>query len=241
MSKTVRRIVRIDEEKCDGCGACVPKCAEGALQIVGGKARLVTEVYCDGLGACLGECPRGAITIEERGAEEFDEDAAQRHAERFSRSQAPAAARPTTCCPTVGSAVSARPVSQAGPDVHQAPVLSNFPIQLGLVGPSAPFLRDADILLAADCAGYVFPGLRRFLDGRVLIIACPKLDDAEAHLERLTAILKQSTVKSITVVRTEVPCCAGLVRLAEAAVAASGRDVPVDVVVVGIDGKLKDT
>ncbi len=240
MSKTVRHIVRIDEEECDGCGACVPACTEGALQIVGGKARLVTEVYCDGLGACLGQCPRGAITIEERGAEEFDEDAAQRHAERSSRLRTPAAAQPVPCRPTVGPAASARPVSQAGPDVHQAPALSNFPIQLGLVSPASPFLHDADILLAADCAGYVYAGLWQLLRGRVLLIACPKLDDAEAHLEKLTAILKESMVKSITVVRTEVPCCSGLVRLAMAAVARSGRKVPVDVVVVGIDGKLKD-
>jgi ferredoxin len=239
MSKTVRRIVRIDEEKCNGCGACVPKCAEGALQIVGGKARLVTEVYCDGLGACLGECPRGAITIEERGAEEFDEDAAQRHAERSSRSQAPAAAQPATCCPVVEPVKGARAVHGPAGDLSPLPPLPNFPIQLGLVGPGAPFLRDAHVLLAADCAGYLFPGLRRLLDGHVLIIACPKLDDSEVHLEKLTAILKQSTVKSITVVRTEVPCCAGLVRLAEAAAAASGRDVPVDVVVVGIDGEVK--
>lgn len=240
MSKTVRPIVRIDEEKCDGCGACVPKCAEGALQIVGGKARLVTEVYCDGLGACLGECPRGAITIEQRGAEAFDADAAQRHAARSTRSQAAAPAQPASCCPVVEPVKDARIAHGPADDASPLPRLPNFPIQLGLVGPAAPFLRDAQVLLAADCAGYLFPGLRRLLDGRVLIIACPKLDDAQAHLEKLTDILKRSTVKSITVVRTEVPCCSGLVRLAEAAAAASGRDVPVDVVVVGIDGQLKD-
>jgi len=240
MSKTVRRIVRIDEEKCDGCGACVPKCAEGALQIVGGKARLVTEVYCDGLGACLGECPRGAITIEERAAEGFDEDAAQRHAARSSQSRVPVAAQPATCCPVIEPVKGARAVhGPASPDARRAPALANFPIQLGLVGPASPFLHDADVLLVADCAGYVYAGLQRLLQGRVLLIACPKLDDARAHLEKLTAILKRSTVKTVTVVRTEVPCCSGLVRLAEAAVAGSGRDVPVDVVVVGIDGEMK--
>jgi len=239
VTRKARQIVRIDEEKCDGCGACVPACAEGALRIVDGKARLVSETYCDGLGACLGNCPRGAISIEERPAESFDEEAARRHVERSSRADAPAAEE-ASCCPVVQPVRVAHPAKAPDGALPPLPPLPNFPIQLGLVGPAAPFLRDADVLLAADCAGYVFPGLRRFLDGRVLIIACPKLDDAGAHLQKLTEILKRSTVKSITVVRTEVPCCSGLVRLAEAAAAASGRDVPVDVVVVGIDGEVKE-
>jgi len=239
VSRKVRQIVRIDEEKCDGCGACVPACAEGALRIIDGKARLVSEVYCDGLGACLGNCPRGAITVEERPADDFDEEAARRHVERSSRSDAPAA-EPAACGPGLEPARGARAAHGRAADASPLPPLPNFPIQLGLIGPAAPFLRDAHVLLAADCAGYVFPSLRRFLDGHVLIIACPKLDDARAHLEKLTEILRRSTVKSITVVRTEVPCCAGLVRLAEAAVAASGRDVPVHVVVVGIDGEVKE-
>ncbi len=239
MSSKVRQIVRIDEAKCNGCGVCVPACAEGALQIIDGKARLVSEVYCDGLGACLGQCPRGAITIEEREAREFDEEAARRHVERSSEPRRPAAG-PLPCCPVVEPTPARHAAAQPETDFRRAPPQSNFPIQLGLVGPAAPFLHDADIVLVADCAGYVFAGLRPLVRGRVLLIACPKLDDAEAHLEKLTAILKQSSARSITVVRTEVPCCGGLVRLATAAIARSGRDIPLDVVVVGIDGTLKD-
>mgnify|MGYP001150403200 FL=1 len=235
----IREVVRIDEAKCDGCGACVPACAEGALRIVDGKARLVSEVYCDGLGACLGQCPRGAITIEEREAGEFDEEAARRHVEQSSGPHRPAA-QPSSCCPVVETAPAGHRVSQPEAVVRRAPPQSNFPIQLGLVGPAAPFLQNADIMLVADCAGYVFSGLRPLIRGRVLLIACPKLDDIDSHLEKLTAILKQSSVRSITVVRTEVPCCGGLVRLATTALARSGRDIPLDVVVVGIDGTLKE-
>ena len=224
-----RKIVRIDEEKCDGCGLCVPACAEGALQIIDGKAKLVSDVYCDGLGACLGECPRGAITIEEREAEEFDEAAAEKH--RQSQELpcgCPSAAvtrfhRRETTAPTDSSCLQS--------------LLGHWPVQLTLVPPKAPFLQGADVVLAADCVPFAYANFHRdFIQGRSLLVACPKLDDFNAHLEKLTEILRQSDVRSLTVVYMEVPCCSGLVQMARRAIDASGKDIPLHEVTVGIKG-----
>ena len=239
MTRIVRDIVIIDEDKCDGCGACVPACAEGALRIIDGKARLVSELYCDGLGACLGECPRGAIRVEKREASEFDEEAARKHVEHSAGPKECPDVDVNRSCPAV-SAEAARPAGGAGTREEGRKGLPNWPIQLGLVSPSSSFLHGADLLLAADCTGYSYDGFRDLTAGRVVLVACPKLDDTHAHLSKLTAILSQSTVNSITVLRMEVPCCSGLVRLASEAVRQSGRDVPIDVLVVGIDGQLMD-
>jgi len=234
----VRNIIVIDEDKCDGCGACVPACTEGALQIIDGKARVVNEVYCDGFGACLGKCPRGALRIEEREAGEFDEEAAREYVDRSGVSKTLLASETFPGCPSaaaVGS--SARSVGTGGRQESRTG-LRNWPIQLGLVSPSAAFLQEADLLLAADCAGYAYEGFRDLASGRVVLVACPKLDDKPSRLSRLTAILSQSSVRRVTVVRMDVPCCAGLVRLASEAVGQSGKDVPVDVVVAELDGSL---
>ncbi len=237
-AKTLRKIIRIDEDKCDGCGACVPACVEGAISIVDGKARLVSETYCDGLGVCLGECPRGAITIEERPAEAFDEVAAKRHMQedRVEKQRLPCG------CPSSTIANFDRTdVSSATPGDGERPqsLLGHWPVQLTLVPPGAPFLQGADVVLSADCAPFAYAGFHReFLQSRALLVACPKLDDWQAHLDKLSKILRQSTVRSITIVRMEVPCCSGLTTMARRAIAASGKDVPLREVTVGVNGEL---
>lgn len=234
--KQIRKIVRIDEEKCNGCGACAIKCAEGALQIINGKAKLISEIYCDGLGACLGECPQGAITIEEKEAETFDLAAVhQREEAAHARASTPCA------CPsaTVTSFITQE---NAAPDtVKPLPsYLSHWPVQLTLVPPTAPFLQDADLLLTAHCVSFAYAGFHRdFLGGHALVIACPKLDDFAAHQQKLNDILTKSRVKSLTIVHMEVPCCSGLVYMAKQAIQASGRAIPLREVTIGIRGDIK--
>lgn len=232
MSRTLRDVIVIDEDKCDGCGACVPACAEGALRIIEGKARLVNEVYCDGFGACLGTCPTGALRVERREAGEFDEDAAREHVDRSEVAGTCPSGETYPSCPATATA-------GTGAGQQRRSGLQNWPIQLGLVSPTAAFLQDADLLLAADCTGYAYEGFRDLASGRVVLVACPKLDDKASRLSKLTAILSQSSVTRITVLRMDVPCCAGLVRLAFEAVRQSGKDIPVDVVVAELDGSFE--
>ena len=238
----VRKIVRIDEEKCDGCGLCIPSCAEGALQIVDGKAKLVSEKYCDGLGACLGECPRGAISIEEAEAEQYDEAAArkhtteQRHVEEHEGSLA--------CgCPsaTVQVIEPVAPCSCAHRDSPTTPsALSHWPVQLTLIPATAPFLKGADVLLVADCVPFTCADFHhRFLKGHALIVACPKLDDFQAHQSKLTEILRRSDIKSLTVLHMEVPCCSGLTHMARQAVLQSGKGIALKEITLGIKGEIK--
>lgn len=252
-TEVLRKIIRIDEEKCDGCGVCVPACAEGALQIVDGKAKLISEVYCDGLGACLGECPQGAITIEERGAEEFDEEAAKRHLTEGERDKGelPCGCPSTTVtqferqelpcgCPSAIVTEFGKQEPATVPPVRQQSMLGHWPFQLALVPPGAPFLRGADVVLTADCVPFAYAGFHHdFLKDHSLLVACPKLDDFQAHLGKLTAILRESHVKSLAVVHMEVPCCSGLVRMAQQAILASGRDIPLSEVTIGVRGDLK--
>jgi len=237
-AKTLRKIVRIDEEKCNGCGDCVISCAEGALQIIDGKARLVSEKYCDGLGACLGECPQGAISIEEMEAEEFDEDAAKHHVENTSH------AHDTLACGCPSTTVTQFAVNECGCSTAtvapQGSTLGHWPVQLALVHPGAPFLNGADLLLAADCVPFAYAGFHQdFLKGHALLVACPKLDDFQAHQKKLSDILKHSDVKSITALRMEVPCCGGLAHMAKQAIQQSGKDIPLKEVVIGARGDVK--
>lgn len=258
-----RKIVKIDEDKCNGCGECVPSCAEGAIQIIDGKARLVADKLCDGLGACLGDCPLDAITIEEREADEFDEAAVDEHLKDLGLPPAPHAAHAAPVphgggCPSAqvhsfapahqgGGCPSARPVSLDQPAAAERPVgapapsrLAQWPVQLHLVPPTAPFLRGADVLLAADCAPFAYANFHEeLLKGKALLIACPKLDNTAPYLEKLVAMIRQSEVKSLTVVHMEVPCCSGLIQLARQAIAASGRDIPLETVRIGIQGEIK--
>jgi Pyruvate/2-oxoacid:ferredoxin oxidoreductase delta subunit len=238
ITKNVRKVVKIDETLCNGCGACLISCAEGALQIVNGKAKLVSDRYCDGLGACLGKCPQGAITVEERPAEEFDEKAAQSHLQ----SEKHAGAETPCGCPSA-AVTRFKTTSGAGISVSaadQVSRLSHWPVQLTLVPPSAPFLKGADLVLAADCTPFAYPGFHRdFLGDKALLVACPKLDDFQAHQDKLTEILRQSGIKSLTVVRMEVPCCSGLVHMAKQAMLASAVNLPLKEVVIGIRGDRK--
>jgi len=238
-TKTIRKIVRIDEDKCNGCGACVPACAEGAIQIIDDKAKLISEKYCDGLGACLGECPQGAITVEERAAEEFDEEATKLHLkkENHTMDELPCG------CPSATVTQFERHETTGGAPIeatNQHSMLSHWPVQLTLVPSTAPFLRGADLMLAADCVPFAYAGFHQdFLKNHTLLVACPKLDDFQAHLKKLTDILNHSSVKSLTVAHMEVPCCSGLVHMVKQAIQLSGKDIPLKEVTIGIKGDLK--
>ena len=232
-----RKIIEIDEERCDGCGNCVVACAEGALKIVDGKAKVVNEVFCDGLGACIGECPQDALRIVEREAPEFDEEAVEEHL--GGRDDTPP--EDACGCPSAKPmAIDRKPGSDEGRTQALRSELANWPVQWRLVQPASPFYRGADMLLAADCVPFAYADFHgEFLRGRPLVIGCPKLDEQEAFLDKLTALFREARPESVTVVMMEVPCCSGLARLAERAIAASGRRIRLDGIVVGIDGSLK--
>ncbi len=259
----IREIVTIDEEKCDGCGLCVPACAEGAIKIIDGKAKLLADNLCDGLGACLGHCPKDAIVIEKRDADHFDEEAVEKHLHAETRpAAAPVAAKASaggcpsaqvksfapTHAPAGGGCPSARVMTAARPSTPERPgnagqrpsALRQWPVQMHLVPPSAPFLQQADLLLAADCAAFAYADFHRdMLQEKALLIGCPKLDDGRAYLEKLTAILGQNDIQSLAVVFMEVPCCSGLVQIAKQALAASGKEIPLELIRVGIQGDIK--
>ncbi|MDD5591449.1 MAG: 4Fe-4S binding protein [Dehalococcoidales bacterium] len=240
MSKALRKIVRIDEQKCNGCGLCVPACAEGALQIIDGKAKLVSDNYCDGLGACLGECPQGAITIEEREAEEFDEGVARQHpdSEKGAGEEAACGGCPSAAVRQIAHQ-EVRDVFPMGQSRQQS-MLCHWPVQLSLVPPSAAFLNDARVILVGDCVPFAYADFHRgLLRDHALLVACPKLDDFSAHLIKLTDILSHSKVKSIDVVRMEVPCCGGLTQMVKQAMQLSGRNIPLQETVIGINGEIK--
>ncbi len=242
--RMMREIVKIDEDKCDGCGQCVPNCAEGAIQIIDGKARLVAENLCDGLGACLGTCPQDAITIERRPVEEFDTKAAERHlAELQNPAKADAQPAHEAGCP--GAMLrklkpTQRPQAAAGNSQTQNSQLGHWPVQLALVPPNSEMWQDADVLIAADCVAFAMPDFhQRLLAGKTLAVACPKLDDVPSHVEKLATIFANNKIHSLTVAHMEVPCCSGIVRAVEMALAKSGRaDIPVCEVTVGIDGTI---
>lgn len=225
----IRRIIHIDEEKCNGCGKCVHACHEGAIDLVNGKARLMREHYCDGLGDCLPSCPTGAITFEEREAPAYDEAAVK----------AAQAAKPVahTGCP--GSRIrqmAAKAPVAAGESVPGQ--LTNWPVQIKLAPTAGPTFAGRDLLIAADCTAYTYGDFhRRFLSGRTLLIGCPKLDMVD-YSEKLTAIFRGNDIRSVTLLRMEVPCCGGLEHAVKTALAASGKDIPLTVQVVNIDGTL---
>lgn len=237
-TKSKRKIIRIDEEKCNGCGLCAIACAEGALQIIDGKAKLVSEIYCDGLGACIGECPQGALTVEERESAEFDEKAVEHHL----RENRKAEANLPCGCPshTVTQFEKAAAGKTVPADIaHRQSELGHWPVQLRLVPPTAPFLQGADLLLVADCVPFAYADFHHdFIKDHAVLVACPKLDDFDAHLAKLTEILRQSQIKSLTVLHMEVPCCSGLVYMVKQAIAASGKQIPFDEITIGVRGDL---
>jgi ferredoxin len=243
-----RKVVRIDEEKCDGCGECVTGCAEEAIAIVNGKARLVGETYCDGLGACLGHCPQGAITMEEREAEPFDEVKTQEHLERLrvrTARLAPIPMMPTSYqCPgsmarSLGHRATAAASARNFAGIPAASELRNWPVQLTLVPPSAPYFRGADLLLVADCVPFACADFhQRFLRGKPVIIGCPKLDQAEFYVKRLAEIVRAAQPRSLAVLHMEVPCCSGLTRIARYALGMAESDTPLTDVIVGTGGEV---
>ncbi len=252
MKKLIRKIITIDESKCDGCGLCIPSCEEGALQIVDGKARLVKDIYCDGLGNCLGECPQGAIEMIEREAEPFDEKAVEEHLERLEKEQAKQGTEKTptcgVCCGPSQERDSAQTLTSSvaaeggKASVEEAPEaeLSHWPVQLHLVSPRARFLQGVNLLIAADCVPFAYADFhRRFLIDHSLVIGCPKLDDVDAYHGKLVEIFKNNSLQSITLAHMEVGCCFGLSRLVHSALEESGAQIPLTEVIVGIDGRIK--
>jgi NAD-dependent dihydropyrimidine dehydrogenase PreA subunit len=238
----VRNIVRIDEEKCDGCGNCVIACAEGAIEIRAGKAAIVKESYCDGLGACLGECPRGALSIEQRQVEGFDEEAVKAHLAKVQgRERQRREPRPVHNCP--GAKALQLPGKRSTPieggRVQAGSTLRNWPVQIHLLPVRAPFFDQADVLVAGDCLPFAMGDFhRRLLPGTTLAVGCPKLDDAAAYVSKLSQIFTQNDIRSVKIAYMEVPCCAGLVRIVKKALEASGKAIPVSMVQVGIQGEI---
>jgi NAD-dependent dihydropyrimidine dehydrogenase PreA subunit len=266
-----RKIIEIDESLCDGCGDCIPSCAEGALYLENGKAKLAADRLCDGLGACLGECPRGALKVTEREADAFDEAAVHAHLLAGGHPANPGVAAPPPVMLHGGGCPGAKVVDltarSGGPSgapgaaprrrltvVSDAPIapvadpladpthangsrLGQWPIQLRLVSPSAPYFQGADLLVAADCAPFAYGNFHAdFLAGKRVVVGCPKLDDQDEQFRKLAAIV--SGVRSVTVVKMSVPCCTGIAQAAQAAVARAGRPIPLEVVTIGLRGEI---
>jgi len=247
--KILRNIIEIDDELCNGCGECVPSCAEGAIRIVGGKAVLVEEKFCDGLGACLGHCPTGALRVVQREADDFDEAAVEAHLASGGGPKECAQAPIHTACACPSAAVrhlasetpegTGEDIASLGRPGNRQARLSNWPIQIRLVPATAPFLKNADILVAADCTAAAYPDFHQVLvRGRAVLLGCPKLDDAPGAVRRLTEIFKTASVRSVTTVSMEVPCCGGLSVIVKKAMEAAGVKVPVNNVLIGIRGSV---
>lgn len=256
-----RKIIEIDEELCNGCGDCVPSCHEGAIQIIDGKAKLVDDKFCDGLGDCLNDCPLGAIKIIERDAAEYDDDAVQEHiAEMKKKSQQPA--KPAAghgcsggCPGSANKVIQKKPVASPSPcgcDSHShdkndhnknavdAPSeLTQWPVQLHLLSPLAPFFHDRELVLTADCVAFAMGNYHdKLLKDKAVAIACPKLDDTGPYIEKLTAILQHNNVTKLSVALMEVPCCRGLGMMAKEALEKSGKDIPFSVITVSVNGEI---
>jgi len=236
-----RKIVKIDEEKCNGCGLCIPNCVEGALQIVDGKAKLMSEKFCDGLGACLGHCPEDAITVIERETEEFDEKAV----EAYLHKKHEAEFQPQ---PVFSGCPSAKPMqfkvpntkAESGSTGCTISQLTQWPVQLKLVPINARYFQDADLLVAADCVPFAYANFHQdFIKGKAVIVGCPKLDDIQYYEEKLTEIFASNSIKSVTVPYMEVPCCFGLVKAVEGAIAASGKHIPLKRIKISIRGEIQ--
>lgn len=241
--KRLRTIVHIDEEKCDGCGLCIPSCAEGAIRLVEGKARLVADRYCDGLGACLGECPRDAIHLIEREAEEFDEEAVEALQMAREAPIEPAPAVMACGCPSSQIMAFDAPGScrAANEPVQQEPAdseLTHWPVKIRLIPPEAAFLKNADLLVAADCTAFASDAFHReFLRGKTLLAGCPKFDDLESCVQKFTDIFRTADINSVTVLVMEVPCCQGLPRIVRTAMEQAGAAVPLEVLVISRQGE----
>lgn len=240
--KINRKIIEIDDELCDGCGQCVPSCEEGALKIVDGKARLVSEIYCDGLGACLGDCPTGALKIVEREAEDFDEEAVEEHLKSMEKEASslsniggcPSAA-PQSLPQDCGCKEANEPVTGAS----KTSALSHWPVQIRLVPPAAPFLKDADLLVLADCAAVSYPNLHSdLLKDRVVLMGCPKFDNSREYIQKFADIFSEANIKSVTVPVMEVPCCQGLPVIVQKGMETAGVKIPFKKIVISRQGEI---
>jgi NAD-dependent dihydropyrimidine dehydrogenase PreA subunit len=231
-----RNIIVINEEKCTGCGLCADACAEGAIKIINGKAKLVSETYCDGLGACIGECPEGALTIEERDADVFNEEAVEKHL----KEEKLAFGCPGSMAREIKR--ESQTAKRTSSEVTVQSELTNWPVQLRLVSPGAPYLRNADLLLVADCVPFAIADFHsRFLNGKPVVIGCPKLDDVNYYIDKMMQIIENNDLNSLTVVHMEVPCCSGLNYIAKKALKASGKSLPIQDITIGISGEVLET
>jgi len=245
--KVKRKIIKIDEEKCDGCGLCVPSCAEGALQIIDGKARLVAEKFCDGLGACLGECPNDALQVIENEAEDFDEKAVEEHLKVKEQSNQKEAFTMACGCPSTQiqsftPAITCQEANQPVSLPGAQSALAHWPVQIQLVPPTAPFLKGADLLVAADCTPVAYPNFHRdFLKGKVVMLGCPKFDDVQAYIEKFTDIFNTAGIKSVTVLTMEVPCCQGLPMIVRKGLELANKKIPLEQVMISTRGEVLKT
>lgn len=252
----IRKIVSIDESKCNGCGLCIPNCAEGALAIVDGKAKLIKDIYCDGLGACLGHCPQDAITIDEREADEFNEEAVEEMLKLQGKTLKSAHKAPTDSavvkefnnpephahmggCPGSRMRMIQRKDVEDTENVKLTSKLRQWPVQLQLVPASAPYLKNADLLVTADCVPFAYANYHNdFLKGKVVVVGCPKLDDTMYYAKKLQDIISINDLESITVLRMEVPCCSGIAQAAKMGRDNSGINIPIKVVTISIEGEI---
>jgi len=269
-----RKIIKIDQDKCNGCGLCIPNCPEGAIQVIDGKARLVSDLFCDGLGACLGHCPQGAITIEEREAEEYSERKVMENIAKQGKNVIKAHLKhlkehnemvylkqaidylekkgieiildedvQNKPCACPGSQIiDLRTKEQSNRQQHSLPKgvtqLSNWPVQIKLVPVKAPYFENADLLVAADCVPFAYADFHfDLLKGKILLVGCPKLDDAGLYQEKIAQILKNNSIKSVTYAHMEVPCCFGLVGIIKSAISASGKNIPFKEITISIKGE----
>lgn len=242
---TIRNIVKIDEEKCNGCGLCVKACAEGAIQMINGKAKLVSDVYCDGLGACLGHCPQDAITVEQREAAAFDEKATHAHLEKLKTAEKPTAPKTAEhgfVCPGMRTMNLEKKTSpSAAPAAPAESQLEQWPVQMKLVSPMAPYFAKSNLLLAADCVAFAMGDFHQtLLKDHSIAILCPKLDDCSPYVDKLAQIIQHNQLKSLTVVHMEVPCCSGIVRIAELAIRQSGTAMEYEDITISLRGEILD-
>ena len=233
----LRNIIKIDEDKCNGCGQCATACAEGAIKIVDGKAKLISEIYCDGLGACIGHCPEDAITIEQREAADFDEEATNKHLTEQKKVEK----QRNFVCP--GMAMKELKPKAAGIETTPATSipsqLGQWPVQLKLVSPHAPYFANADLLLVADCVPFAMSDFHStFLKDHNIAVGCPKLDDSAFYIEKLTDILQANKLNSLTIIHMEVPCCSSLVHIARQAIAQSKIDMSFEDVTISLQGNV---
>lgn len=236
---SVRKIIEIDEGLCTGCGVCVPTCAEGAIQVIDGKARLVADRYCDGLGACLGECPVGALKVIEREAEGFDEEAVADYLQVKTTEATMPCGCPSTHMQSFGPIPAHRAAGTLGPHENTPSALAHWPVQIKLVPPHAPFLQGAHLLVAADCTPVAYPHFHRdFLQGKAVLVGCPKFDDAQAYIQRFAEIFKQADIQQVTVVVMEVPCCQGLPMIIKKAMELAGKTIPLEQIIISARGEI---